>query len=64
MDSTPRVSDSVGLMVMRVEVGWRICISNKFPVMLTLLSGDCTLRTTDLYYSNREGNQVGTSGLI
>lgn len=39
---------------MEVEVGWRICISNKFKMML--LFGDHTLRTTELYC----GNDLGT----
>lgn len=29
-------------------------------MLLMLLSGSHTLRTTDLYYSNRGGNAVGT----
>lgn len=40
--------------------GWRICFSNKISMMLMLLSGGHTVRTTDLYYSNRGGNAVGT----
>lgn len=50
LSCTPGISDSIGLVVMDMEAGWRICLSNRFPVMLIPLYGDPTLETPDLFY--------------
>lgn len=44
---TPSVSGCVVLVVMKVEAGWKICISNKFAMML--LFGEHILRPTEIY---------------
>ena len=59
---TPKTSDSVGPVVM--QVGSEVCISNKCPVMLMLLCGDRTLKTSDFSYGAEVVRKLEQSILI